>query len=138
MSTTLIKIDGKTYKQSDLSMVSALVILRASEELPSLGLRITWGELVSILKRTIVKDAEFTETEQVWLTVLTVWMTLNAAGVECSLLDAMGKTDVIELMTVPDDHKGKARAPQTRQGSGRGGVRPAVKSKPRTGSPTKS
>jgi hypothetical protein len=138
--TTLIKIDGVTYRQKDISNVSALVILKASEELPTLGLTITWDELVSLLKRTVLTQSEaaYTATEQLWINVLMVWMTLNACGVECSLYDAMCKTDV-ELIQGPEDHKpGKARAPQTRQGSGRGGANRAGKAPRKTRSSTSS
>lgn len=138
--STLIKIDGITYKQKDISNVSALVILKASEELPTLGLAITWDELVAILKRTVLTQSEaaYTATEQLWIQVLTIWITLNACGVECSLYDAMGKTDV-EVIQGPEDHKpGKARAPQTRQGSGRGGVNRAGKAVRKTRSSTSS
>ena len=137
MTTTLIRIDGVTYKESDLSAVSALVILKAAEELPALGLTITWDEIISMLKRTVQKDPEFSTTEQVWLKVLTIWMTLNAHGVPCSLYEAMEKQDVV-LIEVPGDHKGKAQAPRTRQGSGRGGANRAGKAARKTRSSTSS
>lgn len=140
MTTTLIKIDGVTYKQSDISNVSALVIFKAAEELPTLGLTTSWDELVAILKRTILtrSEAAYTATEQLWLNILMVWMTLNACGIECSLYDAMGKTDV-EVIQGPEDRRpGKARAPQTLQGSGRGGAHRAGKAAPKTRSSSSS
>lgn len=121
--STLLRIDGKVYKQSDMNRCSALVVFQAAEELPTLGLKTTWDDLVALLKRSLlpVKDqGEWSAADQLWLTVVSVWATLNAAGQPCTLLQAMDYAGDVELIEGPDDHQGKAKAPTSRQGSGRG------------------
>lgn len=121
-----LRIEGKTYTRSDLSRVSALTLLRASEELPALGLRTTWDDLMALMSRSMlpVEDqGEWSQTDKLWLGIFTIWATLNAAGRECTLRDAMDLVSETEVIESPQDHQpGKVKAPASRKGSGRGGV----------------
>jgi hypothetical protein len=128
--STMLRINGKVYQRSDFTRVSALVIFQASEELPTLGLTTRWDDLVALLKRSQlpVKDqGEWSATDQLWLTVISVWATLNASGQPRTLRETMDQVGDVELIEGPDDHQGKAKAPTSRQGSGRGGANPTRK-----------
>jgi hypothetical protein len=131
----MLRIDGKIYKKSDLNHVSALLMFKASEELPTLGLKTTWDDLVALMERSTLPPAEqghWSSTDATWMLVIAIWATLNASGRETSLLDAMDHVSGSELIEGPDDHQGKAKAPTSRKGSGRGAapVRKAVAKTP--------
>jgi hypothetical protein len=133
--STLLRIKGRTYQKSELSRVPTLALLKASEELPTLGLRTTWSDLIVLMKQTTAPDAavtQWSETDRLWLTIITIWVTLNASGQEATLREAMDLVSEIETIEGPDDHQGKAKAPASRKGSGRGGAPGRTRAKTRS------
>lgn len=123
MADYLVVIGAEKYPLTDVSRVSAIVALRAAEELPALGLTTTWDDLTALLQRSqLPKDKRgvLTVAEATWMSVLTIWAALNAHGRECSLKQAMDLIPDLDVIEAPGDHKGKAKAPAPRKGSARG------------------